>query len=386
MAGHTGLRYSFTDAAIDKRGISDAVFMLDWKEIPLLAMFGMDSATAKFRLVQAMSRDVEVIEDKMRPFQSILATALADGTGTAVVVTAGEGVLFREDDIIKIEDESMRVTAVATDTLTVVRGYGETTGVAHAQDLPILLVTRAVQEGEDYKTGFTTLTSQWMNHTQIISESVRVTKTDIAVNKWGVDDELDYQVMKLFNNGGRAGVIARFLANTFYHGTREQRTASLPGAMGGFNSRLAEIPDSNKLLLAGAAVTRDDVETVIRGIRDNDGTPDILVTNSWGLKKLSDFYADTIQTTRDETIGGHEITQILTPSGTVSILYDWLCPQDQMYFVDRERVGWHALRPFEKTDTVELGDRFGAEVVGEYTFLMTNPEGHGRISGMDTTS
>lgn len=383
----TGMRYSFTDGPIDKRGISDAIFMLPWEEIPELAMFGMDSARQKFNIVNPMQRDIEVIEDKMRAMESTLNGALADGVGTTVNVAAGDGVLFRAGNIIKVDSELMRVTAVATDALTVVRGVHGTTGAAHSDAAPVLISTHTVQEGADYAQGYTTLTSQWMNHTQIISESVVITGTDKVVGKYGLTvDELEYHAGKLFNNNGSAGIVARLHAQTFYHGEKEQRTASLPGAMGGFNSRLSEIPSTNKVDLSGSAVTKDDIHTVIRGIRQNNGNPDILLCNAWGLEKIAGFYADTIRTTRDETVGGHEITQVLTPHGRVSVLYSWLCPEDEIYFVDREKVGWHALRPYTVNPTVELGDREGAEVLGEYTFLMINPEGHGKISNMSTTT
>ena len=67
-------------------------------------------------------------------------------------------------------------------------------------------------------------------------------------------------------------------------------------------------------------------------------------------------------------------------------MYSWLCGETDVYFVDRNRVGWHALRPYAVNPTIELGDRMGAQVLGEYTFLMTNPEGHGKIFNMSAST
>ena len=378
-----GLRYSFTDGPLDKRGISDAIFMLDWEEIPLLALLGMDSATQKFQLVNPMARTIEVIEDAMRSFTTTLdADSLT--ADTTLDVQAGDGILFRSGDIIKVDDELMLVTAVSTDELTVTRGWGGTTAHDMVDTDPVLIVTNAVAEGADYRQGTTTLTTQWSNYTQIISEAVTITGTDQVVAKYGISvDELEYHASKLFNNGGRAGVIARYLAQTFYHGQKQVRAAGTPvSTMGGFNSRLSEIPASNKVALSGGALTKAAIHTVIRGIRQNNGNPDIMVCNAWAMEMINSFYEGNIRTTRDETVGGSEITQIMTPHGRVNVVYDWLCPTTEIYFIDRERVGWHALRPFETTPTIELGDRAGMQVLGEYTFLMTNPEGHGKISGM----
>ncbi len=378
----TGTRYTYTDTGNQRRAISDLVMMMDWTTAPLLRLFGFTSATEKkFRLVNWPSTKVEWIEDTMSPTTGATAEAL-DDSETGVDVATGTGGYFRQGDILLIESEQMLVTSVSTDTLTVTRGYGGTTAAAHATNpTAITIVGRAMPEGSDYVTGHTTSTTQPYNYTQILSEAVKVTRTEMKMSKYGVDDSMDYHIAKKFNNGGTAGSLAQMLQRTFYYGKRVQRTSSAYGSMGGFESFVT----TNVTNKASAAVTRADIHTIIRQIRDAGGECDKLVTGSWGVEKINGMFEGLIRTTRDEKRGGSEITMIKTPHGEVEVVYDWMCPSDRMYFVNSKKLGWLPFDDFNATEIRPEGDYFITDVVGEYTFILANEESHGYIYGISTT-
>lgn len=378
----TGTRYSYTETGNQRRAISDLVMMLDWTSAPLLRVFGFTSATEKkFRLINWPSTKVEWIEDTMSPTSTAIAEAL-DNSETDVDVTASAGAYFRQGDIVLVESEQMLVTSVATDTLTVVRGYGGTTAASHNTSLAIRIVGRAMPEGSNYVTGNTTSTSQPYNYTQILSEAVKVTRTELRMTKYGVDDTMDYHVAKLFSDGGNTGRLAQMLQRSFYYGKRVQRSNSAYGSMGGFETFVT----TNVTNLAGVAVTRADIHTVMRNIRDAGGGCDKLVTGSWGVEKINAMYENLIRTTRDEKRGGSEITMVKTPHGEVEVVYDWMCPADRMYFVNSEKVGWLPFDDFKASEIKTEGDYYVTDVVGEYTFLLANEKSHGYIYGMSTTA
>lgn len=375
----TGALYSYSDTTAQKRAVSDLIFLMDWTKAPLLNIFGMtEKNLRKFKLVNWPSTKVELIEDSMSPYADQLAEAL-DDSETGVDVDTGE--YFRQGDIIKVDSEYMIVASVSSNTLTVVRGYAGSTAATHADDSAVELVTRAMPEAADFVTGHTTSRTAPYNFTQIISEAAKVSRTQQRMSQYAINDELDYQVTKLFNDGGNAGKLPQLLQKSFYHSLRAQRTANVYGSMGGMKTFVT----TNVYNLAAAAITRAHIHTAIRDVRQAGGEVTHLVTGSWGIEKITAMYEGLIRTTRDEKRGGSEITMVKTPHGEVELVYDWMCPESEYYFVNEAKVGWLPFDPFRVEEIAKRGDYFVKDVVGEYTFLVANQESHAYIYGASTT-
>jgi hypothetical protein len=62
---------------------------------------------------------------------STAAAAIVSTTATTFDVAAGEGVLFSPGHMIKIDTEYMEITSIATDKLTVTRGFNGSTAATH---------------------------------------------------------------------------------------------------------------------------------------------------------------------------------------------------------------------------------------------------------------
>ena len=379
----TGMRTSLTDTTNLPRAISDAVFMIDWKEAPLLNLLGFDASNErKIKVVNWPSTKLEWLEDTMSPLASTLASNVNNGT-TTIPVATGTGVYFRQGDIILCESEQMLVTSVSSDNLTVAaRGYGGTTAASHNTPAAVTIVTRAMPEGNDVVTGYSTTVTAPYNYVQILSQGVKVSKTDQALARYGIDDEMDYQVAKLFANGGQAGILAQLLAKTFYYGLRVQRSASAYGSMGGFKTFVT----TNTSALGGAALQRSDIHAAIRKVRDAGGMVSQIITGSWGIEKVTAMYEGAITMDQDATRGESKNTRILTPHGEVEVVFDWMCPAGEMYLIDRNKMGWLPLRPFKQTNISEQGDYFVTDIVGEFTFFLANEKSHALITGFSTTS
>ena len=380
----TGTRTSLSDSNLIPRAVSDVVFMIDWMEAPLLRLLGFGNEnTRKFNLLNWPSTKAEIIEDTMSPFASALAESGFDDTEVDLTVTTTHGVYFRQGDIIRLESEQMLVTAVTGDVLTVVRGHGGTTAAAHADTTAIALLTRAMPEGSAPVTGHTTTTTSPYNYSQIISEAVTVTRTAQAINMYGVDDIMNYSVAKLFADGGRAGRLAQFLQRTFYYGKRVIRAASPAyGFMGGFDTFVT----TNVTPLAGAPLQRSNIHKSIRDVMDAGGKVTHLVTGSWGIEKITAMYEGMITMTQDQQRGGSKITTIMTPHGQVEVVFDWMCPAGYAYLLNKDKVGWIPLRPFTTSKIMDEGDYFTTDVVGEFTFMVSNERSHAIISGFSTTA
>ena len=376
----TGTVYSYSDTAADKRSVADLILMLDWQKAPLLNIFGFSEKNLrKFKIANWPSTKVELLEDSMSPFTTTIAEDL-DNSETGVDVASGKGEYFRKGDVIKIDSEYMLVASVSGDTLTVLTRPFAGSAASHSNGATIEIVTRAMPEGADFTTGHTTALTAPYNYTQILSEAAKVSRTAQRMSQYGVEDELNRQVAKLFNDGGNAGKLAQLLQKTFYHALRSQRTSTSYGAMGGMKTFVS----TNVYNLAGAAVQRSNIHTAIRAIRQAGGEATHLVTGSWGIEKINAMYEGLIRTTRDETRGGSEITMVKTPHGEVELVYDWMCPDGEYYFVNQAKVGWLPFDAFKVNEIQRQGDFFVKDVVGEYTFLVANEESHAYIYGAAT--
>ena len=374
----TGQIYSFTNTVIKDRGIGQAIWNMDWQEAPLLRLLDIGGNNQKkLRLRGWPSTKVEWFEDTNNPVSGTLDEQL-DGNETGVDVQEGEGAYLRQGDIILVESEKMLVKAVSANTLTVERGYGSTTAAAHDDDTPWLRITRAMPEGSDPVTGYTGTPSVPYNYVQIISAAAEITKTAMAVKNIPLEDEFDYQVAKLFDNGGSAGELPRMLANTFYYGERVQRDASNYGSTGGFKTFVTT-----------------NVKTPRARLYRRSGFTTLFVTSATttanyaschgflSVRVITDMYSATITTTRG-TRRRQRDRHDQDAARSIKLVYDWMCPAGEMYFVNVDKCGWLPLRPWER-NVIRTGDRYCEDIVGEYTFFLVNEKSHGYIHNIATS-
>ncbi|GAG50989.1 unnamed protein product, partial [marine sediment metagenome] len=104
---------------------------------------------------------------------------------------------FRIGDQVRPTGSGELLLVTATDTgagtITVTRGYGGTTPEDLADNQVLHILGNAALEGDDSPSVRFTSRSRKGNWTQIFTDAVRVSGSDLAVRKLSVADELDYQ-------------------------------------------------------------------------------------------------------------------------------------------------------------------------------------------------
>lgn len=398
------VRESYTDTVTNIRAVGDTIYNIDFQEAALLQLLGFSASNLKkFNVKQGWpSTKIEWLEDINVPFTSLLAESGFDDTETDMTVTTGTGQYFRKGDIIGIYptgttvgtfQEKVLVTGVSGDVLTIVRGYGATSGVAALINTGIKLITRAMPENSIYTTEYMTTPTAPYNHTQILDAAVEMSETEAEMMRYGITDHMDMQISKLFDNAGSEGRLAQLLHQTFYYGERVARGASDYGSMGGFDQFVttSTASTSHVFSLGDAAITKRDIHKVIRAIRNANGKATHIVTGAWGIEKIRSLYEDGVRTVQeDRVMGSPEVESIRTPHGEVKVIYDWMCPEDRYYFINADRCGWIPFRDF-KRKTVYGGEENNPydgrieKVVGEYTFALANAKSFGLISGASIT-
>lgn len=382
----TGTRTTATDSNLIRPSVGDMIHMIDWTEAALLRKFGVNNEK-RFRLLNWPQIKVEWLEDALSAVASTLAEAL-DASETGVDVA--DGTLFKRGDIVKVEDELMHVSSVASNTLTVIRGYAGSTAASHSTSLAIDIQSEAQDEGATFVGGHTTVVDRPYNYTQILSQRIDVTRSEQKVNNYAVADTMAYHLTKLIGGnekiGGKfkAGSMAIKLQKTFYHGLRNIGTTG-PRAMGGFNQYVT----TNVTNAASAALTRNHVESLLQTIFLAGGQPDTIICNTWPFVKFRNMFEGMITSDISQERGGSRINMLRMPWGgqDIEILFDRFCPNDELYIVESDKLGWVTFDPFKVIDTNTSGqDGVAKSVVGEYSFVLVNEDAHGRIHNISTTT
>ena len=191
--------------------VADLIGIISPYETPLLDALG-DPLRA------ATSTHHEWLEDELLPNKDSIDDQSITSPSTETDFDVANGSRFRVGDQIQVEGskELMLVTAVNSDTLTVVRGYAGTTAEDLVDGQVINILGNAALEGGDKPSARFTNRSRCGNYTQIFTATVEVSGTDMAANQLGLADEMDYQKQE------RLRELIRDLENTVVNGILQE--------------------------------------------------------------------------------------------------------------------------------------------------------------------
>jgi hypothetical protein len=378
VATTSGVRDSYTDDEIRRRVISEMISWVQQTSAPLFLRLGWEHEKY-MNFVNWKGRRMEWLRDEMPAQADALAANVGDTSTT--VITVANGHRFRSGHIIQVGTENMYVNSRTGDTLNVRRGFQGTTAATHTSADVVTIIGIAKEEGANFVMGPTTTMDTLFNNTQIIEEGIEVTGTQQEIQDYGVPDTMAYHLSKLIGGNsmigakGRAGSLILKLADMAYHGVRfESGNLRTAGGLDTF------IPAANQVGSTSTRLTRKLVEAELRKRVDAGAQPDLLVMNAAAKAEMSSWYEGPIRTTRTEERGGHKITVIESDFGDLELMYDYRCPAGRMYMLQSECVGWITFRPFTIKDIPELADASQKTVIGEYSFGVTKPEAHTKIT------
>lgn len=392
MAG-SGQIYTFSDTASTKRSISSLITVIDPQDVPCISYFGTNNQ-GKFRLENFPNHKVEWLEDTLRVRTATLAEAM-DTTETGMDVASGQGVRFKVGDVWKSDetDELILVTAVTagSDTITtVVRNWAAaqggaqgtaTVGITNATALTYMYNVR--EEGADSVAAPFVTPSTVYNQSQIFHWEIKVSGSEQnATTRYGIPDTYKYQLMKAMGglgsgkgSKGRAGDLMIDLERTFFHGQRVARASGTPGGMGGANYYIS----TNKQDLNAADLTQNVLETQIQNCWTYGGKPDVIICNAYNKRLITSWYRDSVRTERSERTGGVVINTLETEFGNLDVMLNRWCPSDEVYILQRDLLGWVTLRDWFVEPLAKDGDYRKDQIIGEFSFVLTNEKAHARI-------
>ncbi|HVZ32683.1 MAG TPA: DUF5309 family protein [Polyangiaceae bacterium] len=285
------------------------------------------------------------------------------------------------------------VTAVASNTLTVVRRYGGTASSALTNGQKLYILGNAALEGDDRPATMYTARSRKRNYTQIFTASVEVSGSMQAARIYGAADEVDYQRQE------RMRELLRDLENCVINGVaaaaNQQGTSSVRRTMNGIIPSVVTnvfTPNTGGIPAGDGAGNNGLNEAVLAAClrtvwEQSAGNIDTIICNGVQKRKINQFLTGIRQYSSADTKVNNVVNLYEGDFGVQRVLLCRWVPSDTIILLDSSRTQVLPLagRSFGYKPLASTGDSQVGMVVGEYTLELKNENAHGVIKGLATS-
>lgn len=348
------------------------IFQLENDKAALVTM------VSKLSKKKAHSQRIDWMEDQLNPKADAVNQANEAGVGTSIVVDNGG--YFRAGDLVKVPrtGEVISVTSVSGNTLTVVRGAGNTAAALLLDNDPLLIMSNASGQGSTLGTARTTKEVQATNYMQIIRSHFEVTGTEARIGKAGGHyDESDTVTQRR----KKALEHARDINLTAYWG--EHKLTSGKGFAGGIVER---IPTGN--IDSTATLTETALNTALRTMFRYGSSTKTLFCSRQVAGIIDGLLRDRLRMQVGDKVGGNHFSEYQSTHGKIRIVPDHAIEggayDKHAVLVDSEGLEYVTLQ-----DTVLLTDRQAPdkdalveEYFTEFSFRWGNGNTHGLFNAV----
>jgi hypothetical protein len=315
--------------------------------------------------------------------ETALATR-AEVSGNVLIgdtdITVVDAYVYQVNDLVRIEAEIVRVTALKNATeITVTRGYAGTAAAAHNAKTMVLLGS-AAPDNADAPAGRSDNAARLYNYVQTFDGSVDLSTNEI-MSANGEGNPMTGQIKR------RTIEWYQKFAQAMFYGVRYLDSSNDIYVMGG----LKQFVTTNATNAAGA-LTVALIDAEIKQIVDAGGDPKVLVMGTKQKQKL-----DALDTAKQflgkrEHTGGQLVTQTWQ-SGildhTVDVLVDPTILDDELWILDTDyiKIGYLAGNGMSGALGVEDASTPGKDgtkrvIRGKYTMEVLNEKGHSYLYGL----
>jgi hypothetical protein len=282
----------------------------------------------------------------------------------------------------------MLVTAVSTNTLSVVRGYAGTTAENLADNKIVNILGNAALEGADKPNARFTNRVRCANYTQIFTAAVEVGGSDMAARQVGLADEMEFQ------KHSRLAELVRDLENTVINGGQpssdpqgsDSARRTMKGVIQHLSTNIFHTGDSG--FPTGNDLDEAKINYVLRKIWENSsGRVDLIVVGGFQKRKINAFCSESRSYGPSDTTYTDLVSFYESDFGTCHIVTTRWLPQDAVLLLDSSRISVLPLtgRSFHFKPLASAGDYECGELIGEYTLELKNEAAHGLIRNLTTS-
>ncbi|HEY6057307.1 MAG TPA: DUF5309 family protein, partial [Candidatus Limnocylindrales bacterium] len=338
MATIAGTRITLSDTVGLAVDMSPTIELIDPYDVGILSYFGMSSLEK-----ECTETEHKWMEDTLRPLTSTITDNPLTNVATTINVAAGTGVYYRAGDVVKIEDELIRLSAdPSTDALTTIaspngRGFGGSTAAQHAQNSVIEIVSVTYAEGWTTPgLARTTVKTSVSNYTQIFEDVVQVSTTLEAVEQWAPGSEYARQLAKTMKT------LMILMDKTFIYGKPAARAAANgnTGALGGIRHFIT----TNVTNASGAQLSEKLLLDQLNLSYEAGGNPRVVAFRLKQKQAFNKFLDPARRTAMSDRRAGAIVDSFEWDNGIVDTLVDRWLPADEMLNLDSEYIGFGPLR------------------------------------------
>lgn len=313
-------------------------------------------------------------------------------TDSDTAIEVDDGTKFSVDDIVKVPrtGEVILVTVISTNTLTVVRGVGDTSGVAMNDNEPLYIIGTADEEGALSQTARSENPVKVDNYTQIFKNSVEASGSWLSSSNESTPHDWVHQHKKKMIEHKKDIELALLLGSP-------ASDASGSGGPRRTTGGLLHFLTSNNQD-AGGTLTEAETETWIRSLTRYGSDKKTVFASSLLISVLSQFAQGKLQTFVGAESYGVRVMEWVSPHGVLKLVKHRLLEGDTYsgYGVavdfDQQNIAYRYLNgdgPGESRDTKLLQNRQASDRDGKLDEVLTEcglqaglPKTGGVLSGV----
>lgn len=350
-----------------RESVTDELLLLNPLQTPMISLLGFGSPVSQV--------EHQWFEDVMYGDKTTAKTAL---TAEATTLEVADGSIFQPNNVVKVGEELVLVTAVAGNNLTITRGYaGTTAGAAEAGDTVEFQFVEGV-EGADARKARYKSRKRVSNLTQIFDETISISGTAAATSEYGIDDLYEYEKQK------KELELALQLEKAVINGVKYESADGKVRQMGGLRNFIK----TNVTDAAGTDLTLKHLGDAFQAIFEAGGFATggnyKIVVGAKQKRALSAADVDKINITRQDNGRGQVVDHFLSDFGSAEILLNNNVAPDEVFIIDANRA---EIKPLQGRDFTHQylgvkGDYNEGQIVGEFTLLLKQEQAHARIKGL----
>jgi hypothetical protein len=346
-----------------KINIDDLIYMISPMDSPLIlgtdAQDTMVLGKAPVDQIEFSWLDEEILTPRV-----YIAAAATTGD-TALTVTTNEGRRFATGDTARLmraagAQELVKVTAIATSTVTVTRGYQSTTAGTIASGDVLIGIGTALAEGSDPEAARHRDRDKRTNYTEIFGPyKIEMSATEQVVSKYGVNNEWAKQ---LFN---RMREVYIRVDQAALYGVAFNDTSNKMRGTGGLYHFLTTNANSS-----ATEFTLTNITSMQQDCYNAGDVPTVAIVNPNSLADLNDTEnTSRLRVTYDDGRRGRRRVETLdTEYGSLTIIRDrWVHPHNA-FLVKPGAITRRILRPMQYEVLAKTGDADKGMIVGEEGF------------------
>jgi len=370
MAVQVGRRGTYDSVVGTRLDVEDLVHLISPFDVPFLGTYGTDRGSVLGSDTTVQTK-VEWLEDELVPGSDALA---ATAVTAATFITVDNRDYFKANDLIRIDDEYMRVTAAGATTagtLLVERSWGTPAAGQHEDNAVVLILGTLPVEGDNPVSGVNFNRTQPYNITQIYQDEVEVTRTEEKKGKYGVNSEVAYQTAK------RVKENAIKLERNIILGTRNDDTTNKRRSFGGLDFYITTNHDSSSTLISEILLVNQ-----MQAVFNAGGNTDLLAVGGTIKRAISAFNSDDIRFARDENVRGAVVDWIDSDFGRVYIVLNRWVPTRFAFGLERQYVEMIWFDRFFTEMLAKTGDRQQWQLICEVSMKVKNEKAHFKFSAL----